>query len=62
MLIQPRPNPVITITSAPIIACGGPDGADITAARSMWGIVRTMKTIVIAPVAQVRIDCSFMIV
>ncbi len=63
MLIQPRPKPVITMTSAPIICCGEPaGGASRTAARSMCGIVRIMKRIVMAPVAQVRTDWMRMIV
>jgi len=38
MLIQPRPKPVITITSAPMTAPAEPAGMERTAAKSMCGM------------------------
>src|SRR6478609_4746473 len=42
MLTQPRPNPVIMNTSAPMNAWAVPEGSAVTAAVSMWS--RTSST------------------
>ena len=60
MLIQPRPKPVITITSAPITAWGGPLGTAETAAQSTSSTVMATYATVTAPVIQVSTDCSRM--
>ncbi len=63
MLIQPSPNPVMTMTRAPIVCARVPSGGRANAfVQSMLFTVRMRNSTVNAPVSQVSTDCSFMIV
>ncbi len=42
ILIQPKPNPVITMTNAPTTAWPDPPGSDVTRSRSIWSNVSRM--------------------